>query len=380
MKTARIVTVAIALTMSVAPAWAGQLAARAYTRPERPYAGEDFRLVIEVEADQGETIEIMRVVGLPAAMSLSPLTAEGAREVTVSNATRRITTFVAEGVASRPMNILPRLSATMNVTSLKGNGGFFRMQYTQTTTLPVSCRRMEILPLPPAPAGFTGAIGRFALDLSASPSEVAPGDVVELRLTLSGSGHLGDELPSLPSLDPALFRAYPPSTKRGDGGAVAVVTQSVVPLSTNSFDIGAASFSFFDAEAGAYTNVSTAPLRLVFAERAATGEPAVREIEIGAEGRTAPSDIDVARLLPSRRGQFALGGATTMRVAPGRRAKAIIQLPAGTLVTPLEKAEGFIRVEAKGRTGWIPAPDKTDGGEAADTSAAPRPEKVQHGN
>jgi hypothetical protein len=32
-----------------------------------------------------------------------------------------------------------------------------------------------------------------------------------------------------------------------------------------------------------------------------------------------------------------------------------MELPAGTSVTPLETTDGFMRVEAKGRTGWIPA-------------------------
>lgn len=355
MRHIRFTLVAGAIAMAATAVAADQIEMRAYTKPERPYAGEDFSFVVEVESDQGETVEITRVSGLPASLVLSQLEAAGARDLVRSNVTRRVVTFVANAVASRPMDIVPRLAASVNVTSLKG-GGFFRMQYTQTMTMPVSCRRISVLELPPPPPGFSGAIGRFALDLTASPAEAAPGDIVELRLTLSGTGHVGDTLPSLPTLDPALFRAYPPSSKRAEGGTAAVVVQSIVPLSTNSLDIGSATFSFFDAKAGAYTNVSTAPLRLVLAERTAPEEPAVREIEIGQEGRTGPADIDVAHLLQTKRGAMALGGAATLRVAPGRRAKAIMELPAGTPVTPLERTDGFMRVEAKGRTGWIPDP------------------------
>lgn len=347
---------AVALFASfAAAASAGQVSARAFTWPERPYAGEDFRLVVEVEAGEGETVELMRLSGVPNIVTASPFTAEGAKAAPVRDGeARRITTFTADAVASRPMNIVPRLAATLNVTSLKG-GGFFQMQYTQTTTVPVSCDRLAVLALPPAPQGFTGAIGRFALDLSASPSEAAPGDVVELKLTVTGSGHLGDALPEMPSLDPALFRAYPPSSRRGEGGAAAVIVQSIVPLSTNSTDIGSATFSFFDAQAGAYTNLTTAPLHLALAERASPEEPAVREIEIGRTPRAAAGDVNVAGLLHSRRGSFTLETGTVLRVAPGRRAKAIMELPAGTSVTPLETTDGFMRVEAKGRTGWIPA-------------------------
>lgn len=336
-------------------AQAGQISVRAFTRPERPYAGEDFRVVVEVEAGDGENVELVRLSGLPAALSVSQFAAEGVKAAPARDGeVRRITTFSAVAVASRPMDFVPRLGATLNVTSLKG-GGFFQMKYVQAVTVPVSFGRLSILALPPAPPGFSGAIGRFSLDLVATPREVAPGDVVELKLTLSGSGHLGDALPEMPSLDPALFRAYPPSSRPGEGETATVVVQSIVPLSTNSVIIGSATFPFFDAQAGVYTNASTAPLRLVLAERVATEEPAVREIEIGTSGRATAGDVDVASLLHSRRGAFALEGGTVLRVAPGRRAKAIMELPAGTPVIPLESADGFMRVEARGRTGWIPA-------------------------
>lgn len=340
--------IAAASTAVAAP----QVTARAFTRPPRPYAGEDFKLVVEITVNEGDSIGIVQLSGLPAALSVSEFVADGMRDAPGGRG--RVFTFTSDAVAQTPFSIMPRMAAVVEVTTIKG-GGFFKSQFTQRTSVAVASGIMTAVKLPPAPEGFSGTIGRFRMNMTATPSEVMPGDIVELSLVVSGTGHIGDALPAMPVLDKALFRSYPPTVKRGEGGALATIVQSIIPLSTNSFEIGGATFSYFDASSGVYTNAVTPPIRLAFAERKSAEEPAVREIEIAPAQAQVAGEIDVTRLLRRRSGgeAFALGRETAMRIAPGRKAKVMLSIPAGTEVVPLERSGGFVRVEAGGRRGWI---------------------------
>jgi hypothetical protein len=164
----------------------------------------------------------------------------------------------------------------------------------------------------------------------------------------------------MPSLDPALFKVYPPVVKREEGGARLTITQSVIPLSSNAVEIGAASFAFFDAARGAYTNALTAPVRLVFRERGAASAPAVREVRVDAPPRTVSDEgLDVSKYISLTRDKSAVAAVreTKLRIAPGPQAKTILAVPAGSAAVPLEAERGWLRVKVLGRTGWLPAQD-----------------------
>ncbi|MBO5762996.1 MAG: BatD family protein [Lentisphaeria bacterium] len=89
---------------------------------------------------------------------------------------------------------------------------------------------LEILPLPPAPAGsyFSGLIGdfqiRFTLDHANS---CRVGEVVTLRAELSGG--ISTEGLRAPELELPGFRVYPPEVKAGTPGN-AVITWALIPL------------------------------------------------------------------------------------------------------------------------------------------------------
>jgi hypothetical protein len=338
------------------------LSARMRTEPAVPYVGEDFRLVLEVSATPGSEIRLTGISGIPNSLPLAaePFTADGVREGTAADgSTVHVHSFSASARASRAFLIDPRTMATL-MTTERVQRGFFTSMSSRSRTVAVAWNRFEVRALPDAgrPEDFSGAVGRFRMRLEATPLEVMPQDIVELRLTLSGTGFLGDATPALPALDPGLFKTYPATVKRDVDGARLVISQSVIPLSTNAVEIGPARLPFFDASAGVYTNAATAPIRLVFRERRKADEPAVREVKVNAPAPSAPDEgIDVSKylVLPRGKSSVAVARETPLRIAPGPAAKTILNVPAGSEAVPLESERGWLRVKVLGRTGWIAA-------------------------
>ena len=90
------------------------------------------------------------------------------------------------------------------------------MGRSQTKEVPVTidATPIEVLPLPEEgrPADFAGAIGRWNLQVSASPTTVAVGDPITLTIKTSGEGNIDTvPVPKLTGLDD--FKTYDPTSK-----------------------------------------------------------------------------------------------------------------------------------------------------------------------
>lgn len=71
-------------------------------------------------------------------------------------------------------------------------------------------------PIAGRPTNFTGAVGRFRIEYTASPTNVAVGDPVTLRVKVTGQGNFdGVSLPDLPAGVP--FQLYPGTNSFNDG-------------------------------------------------------------------------------------------------------------------------------------------------------------------
>lgn len=126
-----------------------------------------------------------------------------------------------------------------------------------------------VLPLPTndVPPSFTGAVGDYALELSAAPTNVAVGDPVHLRIQVSGKGAL-DSL-TLPSLDTWKgFRVYPAVSRvettdtLGTTGSK-IFEQDIVAENTGVKAIPALTFSFFDPVNAVYVSLTNRPIPLL---------------------------------------------------------------------------------------------------------------------
>jgi hypothetical protein len=116
-------------------------------------------------------------------------------------------------------------------------------------------------PLPGnAPAGFTGAVGRFTFAATVDKKEVKTGDPITLRLTVTGSGNIKLLTPPKPNL-PADFEAYDPKISdeiTRDGGVIRgkkMAEYLVIPRNAGDRAIEPISFSYFDLDRNAYNTL-----------------------------------------------------------------------------------------------------------------------------
>ena len=406
-----LLALAAAATLSAASA-ADLYGVRVHTEPAAPYVGQDFRIVIDVESSPDCEVSLRGLSGLPGTNTLVTGAVESlpVTERRDGDATRHVHTFRAPARALRPIDMSPRSSARVDLTS-RTSRGFFSSWSTSTRSATASWDRLLVRPLPEEgrPDGFGGAVGRFSVSLAATPSEVAVGDIVTLSLVVRGDGNLGGTAPTPPALPPALFKAYPPKAADPPGGALLAFTQEVIPLSTQAMEIASATLPYFDPVAGRYRVAASSAARLSFRERSGSEAPAVREVVVsGGEAPAAERAISVELSASSFGGHLPLmlglaGGAllalvafatlrslglrrpalwmaavlaleavggrallhsraeasatldesAVLRLAPSPSAKVVAELPAGTPVVPLETAGRWTRVRAAGHAGWM---------------------------
>ena len=131
---------------------------------------------------------------------------------------------------------------------------------------------MEVRPLPvDAPAGFTGAVGRFDMTSEVDSVEGKVNEPVQLRVSISGEGNI-EALP-----DPAWpefvdWRVFEsPATDRSrviDGRLVGARDYEVilVPQRAGELEIPRITYPFFNTETGEYTAAATDPIPVTIAD------------------------------------------------------------------------------------------------------------------
>ncbi|MGH9750712.1 MAG: BatD family protein, partial [Candidatus Polarisedimenticolia bacterium] len=165
--------------------------------------------------------------------------------------------------------------------------------FTPTETLtrrtdPVSVR-VEPLPAAGRPAGFSGAVGRFAIGAAADRKEAKVNDAIGLKIRVSGEGNLS-AVNALPLGILSDFKQYAPKVASSTSFAgdrlrsERVWDHVLIPLSPGTLTIPPVPFSFFDPGEAAYRTVATAPIAVVVTRGAAgeTAGPAVTQRDIRA--------------------------------------------------------------------------------------------------
>jgi hypothetical protein len=235
----------------------------------------------------------------------SPFNAEGftfgktvqgqRRQVRIGNASFLLIPFTTTltPVKTGPLTLNP-VDCTM-VLELPGSQrqrdpfdpfGLFNRNEARRITLSTEPETVQVLPLPEgAPDGFNGAVGNFSMAMSATPTNVAAGDPITVKIQIAGRGAL--EALTLP--DQAAwqdFKFYPPTTRvetTDDLGLQGVKNFElvVVPQSSEVNELPPISFSFFDPEQKIYRTLARPAVPLVVRPGAASLIPT-----IAAAGRT----------------------------------------------------------------------------------------------
>jgi hypothetical protein len=285
---------------------------------------------------------------------------------------------------------------------------------TTPRTVQISPFSIDCRPLPDAgrPADFSGAIGKFTLDVNVSPKDVSVGDLITVTTTIKGLGNLAGAASPVLTPSPG-FKQYPQKLIPGTDPRAISAEQIVIPENEQATTIPQIQFSFFDPDAGSYVTLKQGPFTLTFrsAEEPLEYEPyrpeGTIETRPAAETQTqifARQSVDYFRAatfllmllsivtavagigncatgkrrwkqgfrliliaclfgalsaairkwfddeLPNR----TLAQAATARLAPGHSALESFEIEDQTRVKLLETWQGWVKVADGEKRGWIP--------------------------
>ena len=166
-------------------------------------------------------------------------------------------------------------------------GGFFGDQQ-RPLDLHSEPLTLEVLPLPDAnrPPDFTGAVGRFTLDVKAAPLALGVGDPVTVTSTIRGTGNIESVTP--PAIEGSdLLRVYPVQPSGQPAAGERTFEQVVIPQRAGAVTLPEMRFSYFDPDARTYRTVSRPPVTLAVRESA---QPNAAPQIVGAVGRRPPAE------------------------------------------------------------------------------------------
>ena len=127
--------------------------------------------------------------------------------------------------------------------------------------------RVEVRPLPAAPPGFSGLVGRFELEAEVSQQEVRAGESVTLTLEVSGTGNV-QMIPEPPMPELAAVKVYddkPGSNiKRQASGLSGSRTfrKALVPQAAGTLTLPAVRLVYFEPDADEYRTTATPEIAL----------------------------------------------------------------------------------------------------------------------
>ena len=164
----------------------------------------------------------------------------------------------------------------MDLTVRQFERRFFGPPITRSDQIQVKTDPVEVVaqPLPPAPSGFGGAVGRLALSAQLTPRELRLGEAATLTVTLSGEGNLqGVQEPKVEA--PAGLTLFPPQQGGTDevSGTRVHGTRTwsyvVVPDRAGRYRLETPEIPYFDPRTRSYQVAAANPLDLTALPRAA---------------------------------------------------------------------------------------------------------------
>jgi hypothetical protein len=163
---------------------------------------------------------------------------------------------------------------------------------------------LHVKPLPSEgrPAGFTGAVGQYEMSVTASPTNVAVGEPVHLKIRIHGQGLLDNvSVPTGRGPEWEGFKVYPPRmqtdlTDRLRALGTKIFEQDIVPQRPDLREIPALRFSFFDPEQGQYRTLTHPAQPLLV--RPASRAQALAPLPAGANPQAPPKPAVPRELAP----------------------------------------------------------------------------------
>lgn len=148
---------------------------------------------------------------------------------------------------------------------LNDNESFYDRVLGQRDTLPIDLMTgpatIEVVDLPREgrPEDFKGAIGSFDLNVEANPIALKEGDVLMLKVVITGSGNF-NTVTSLDIPKIAGFKYFEPVITRSE--TAFTLEQAMRLIGPGAGEVPKITFSFFDPAQGKYVSLSSGPIPL----------------------------------------------------------------------------------------------------------------------
>jgi hypothetical protein len=196
---------------------------------------------------------------------------------------------------------LPRNDQNDDIFGNFFKNAFASMGTKKNVTLQSEVLTLKVLHLPQAnrPADFSGAVGQFEAEASATPDKVNAGDPITLRLKVTGEGNF-DRVSSDMLAGDAHWKTYSPKSHFDADDSVGyqgakTFEQPVIPLDGGISSVPSLSFSFFDPEKREYVTRTTLPISVtVSGSSVATVASTTATSTAPAQPKAAPSSTPTA--------------------------------------------------------------------------------------
>jgi hypothetical protein len=175
---------------------------------------------------------------------------------------------------------------------------FFNSGEQKQVGLATGSIEVQSLPLPTEgrPVDFNGAVGHYAMTVTAGPTNVAVGDPITMHIQISGRGALDSvALANQPEWHD--FKVYPPASKVESSDQLGLegaktFEEIVTPQNTDVHQLPQFSFSFFDPDDGNYHTLTQPSVQLAVHAGGLAPAPTIAAAKIAAaENPSSPQDI-----------------------------------------------------------------------------------------
>jgi hypothetical protein len=234
-----------------------------FVLPDRPvWQGEVFPLAYELAVPRSEFYNVDGLLEWdPAPIVIQEWSRPQLVERSIEGTPLAVVTYTTRAMAREAGAIIlaPGRQKIVMRTGATTRSGAAQAPVTEIRALASPPQRLTVRPLPaPAPAGFTGGVGRFTLTGAVEPLTVEVGEPVRWTLTLDGEG----SWPFISGLPPRSvsrdFRApLPPEVRRTSReGALFISTLAesvvLVPTKPGPHVLGPVTMAYFDPTRGTY--------------------------------------------------------------------------------------------------------------------------------
>ncbi len=298
--------------------------ARLRVEARSPFAGEVFPVELELEARGGAQVRRMATPRWQG----PGIAAEtfGERSVQPSREAGRSYRFATIAMAVQPGRLaLPPAQIELELLTGRRSSLFF------SELLPAQIEsdapELDVRPLPePAPPGFSGAVGNFALESKLVPEAVHVGEPITWTLRLSGEGNWPAGIGLPPRALPQQLRVVQPkSERRFDEGELFQGSLSedlvLIPTQAGAIELPPLHFAYFDPHEERYRELVIAPPVVQVLESAAPPDgnavTAVPEAASPAAERAARDAAGASRMATAQSGDSALAIDNQLRRLPG---------------------------------------------------------------